>query len=193
MQWQSLLQKVLISILAPTKLSGPISNFNNMISLKNFLVFVFLVFAFASKAQVQPNITDSRLDFSLPDLKGDSLRLSSMKGKVFLLDFWASWCVPCRYSNKNLVKLYAKYRDKGFEIVGVSLDNKTNDWKKAVSKDKITWVQINDAGGWDARSAAKWQVDAIPASFLIDKDGNVVAINAEKEELENKIRQLLGL
>ena len=147
----------------------------------------------SAKSQVIPNITDSRLDFSLPDIKGDSLRLSSMKGKVFLLDFWASWCVPCRFSNKHLVKLYEKYKGKGFEIVGVSLDDNRNAWKKAVGKDKITWLQINDSKGWDAMSAAKWQVDAIPASFLIDRDGNVVSINAEKQELENKIRQLLGL
>jgi len=164
-----------------------------MVSLKNLLVFCFAIFAFTAKGQVQPNITDSRLDFTLPNLNGDSLRLSSMKGKVFLLDFWASWCVPCRFSNKNLVKLYAKYKDKGFEILGVSLDDNKNAWKRAVSKDRINWLQINDSKGWDAMSATKWQVDAIPASFLIDKDGNVVAINAEKQELEDKIKQLLGL
>ena len=151
------------------------------------------VIALSARSQAIPNITDSRLDFSLPDIKGDSLRLSSMKGKVFLLDFWASWCGPCRYSNKNLVKLYSKYKQHGFEILSVSLDDRKNAWKKAVSKDKITWLQINDSGGWDARSASKWQVEAIPASFLIDKNGNVVAINPEKQELENKIRQLLAL
>ncbi len=164
-----------------------------MIRLKNFLVFCFLIVAVNAAAQVTPNITDPRLDFSLPALNGDSIRLSSMKGKVFLLDFWASWCVPCRFNNKNLVKLYSKYKDKGFEILGVSLDDNKKAWQRAVGKDKLTWPQINDSKGWDAMSAAKWQVDAIPASFLIDKDGNVVAINAEKQELENKIRQLLGL
>lgn len=164
-----------------------------MVRLKYFLVFCFAIFALTAKGQVQPNITDTRLDFTLPNLNGDSLRLSSMKGKVFLLDFWASWCGPCRYSNKNLVRLYAKYKDKGFEILGVSLDDNKNSWKRAVSKDRINWLQINDSKGWDAMSATKWQVDAIPASFLIDKDGNVVAINAENKELEDKIRQLLGL
>jgi glutathione peroxidase-family protein len=164
-----------------------------MISLKNFLVFCFVIVALSARAQVQPNIADSRLDFSLPGLKGDSIRLSSMKGKVFLLDFWASWCVPCRFSNKQLVKLYAKYKANGFEILGVSLDDNQNAWKKAVNKDKITWLQINDNGGWDALTAIKWNINAIPASFLIDKDGNVIAIDPEKQELENKIRQLLGL
>jgi glutathione peroxidase-family protein len=164
-----------------------------MINLKNFLVVCFLTSSISAKAQIQPNITDSRLDFSLPDLKGDSIRLSSMKGKVFLLDFWASWCVPCRFSNKQLVKLYSRYRDKGFEILSVSLDDNKNAWKKAVNKDRITWLQINDNGGWDALSAMKWNINAIPASFLIDKNGNVVAFDPEKPELENKVRQLLGL
>jgi peroxiredoxin len=166
-----------------------------MIRHKFCLFFCLFIIAFSAKSQIQlqPNITDSRLDFTLPDIKGDSLQLSTMKGKVFLLDFWASWCVPCRFSNKNLVRLYAKYKDKGFEILGVSLDDNKNAWKRAVSKDRISWLQINDSKGWDATSAAKWQVDAIPASFLIDKDGNVVAINTEKKELEDKIRQLLGL
>ncbi|HEV8507023.1 MAG TPA: TlpA disulfide reductase family protein [Chitinophagaceae bacterium] len=157
-----------------------------------FLVFCITVISISAKSQT-PNITDSRLDFTLPDMKGDSLRLSSMKGKVFLLDFWASWCGPCRYSNKNLIKLYSKYKQNGFEILSVSLDDSKKEWVKAVNKDKITWLQINDSRGWDARSATKWQVDAIPASFLIDKNGDVVAINAERKELENKIRELLGL
>ncbi|TMI92418.1 MAG: TlpA family protein disulfide reductase [Bacteroidetes bacterium] len=164
-----------------------------MINLKNLFIVCFVTLAISARAQMQPNITDSRLDFSLPDLKGDSVRLSSMKGKVFLLDFWASWCVPCRFSNKQLVKLYDRYKDKGFEILGVSLDDNRGAWKKAVSKDKITWLQINDNGGWDAISAAKWNINAIPASFLIDKDGNVIAFDPEKQQLENKIRQLLGL
>ena len=164
-----------------------------MINLKNLFIVCFVTLAVSARAQMQPNIADSRLDFSLPDLKGDSVRLSSMKGKVFLLDFWASWCVPCRFSNKQLVKLYDRYKGKGFEILGVSLDDNRGAWKKAVSKDKITWLQINDNGGWDAISATKWNINAIPASFLIDKDGNVVAFDPEKQELENKIRQLLGL
>ena len=165
-----------------------------MINVRKVLIALFALSAICAKAQVQqPNIADTRLDFSLPGIKGDSIRLSSMKGKVFLLDFWASWCVPCRYSNKQLVKLYSKYKDNGFEILGVSLDEKRNEWKKAVTKDKITWLQINDDGGWNAISAAKWNINAIPASFLIDKDGNVIAFDPEKQELENKIRQLLGL
>jgi len=156
-----------------------------------------ITLAFSSvigKAQAPiPNITDHRLDFTVASLKGDSIKLSSLKGKVLLLDFWASWCGPCRVSNKQLVKLYGKYKDKGFEIFGVSLDDQRSDWKKAVSKDKITWMQGIDAGGWDAQAPIKWQVDALPTSFLINKSGDVVAINLEKNDLEKKIKELLGL
>jgi len=158
------------------------------------LSFVLAFSAFAVNAQGPiPNITDNRLDFTVVDMKGDSIKLSSMKGKVFLLDFWASWCGPCRHGNKQLVKFYSKYKNKGFEILSVSLDDEKSDWKKAVTKDKITWMQGFDKGGWDSMAAMKWQVDAIPASFLINKNGDVVAINPEKDDLEKKIKELLGL
>ena len=169
--------------------------------MKNLRILILgFVFAFsASTVNAQgpiPNITDYRLDFAVADIKGDSIKLSSLKGKVLLLDFWASWCGPCRYSNKHLVKMYKKYKDKGFEILSVSLDDQKSDWKKAAAKDKITWISGIDPGGWetgDARASAKWQVDAIPASFLINKNGDVVAINLEKDDLEKKIKELLGL
>ena len=92
-----------------------------------------------------------------------------------------------------MVKLYNKYKDKGLEILSVSLDEEEKDWKKAVTKDKITWVQGIDRGGWDAMAAIKWQVDALPASFLVNRNGDVVAINLEKDELEKKLKELLGL
>ena len=159
-----------------------------------FLIFAFAFSAFAVSGQGPiPNITDYRLDFTVVDLKGDSIKLSSLKGKVLILDFWASWCGPCRFSNKYLVKMYSKYKDKGLEILSVSLDEETKDWKKAVSKDKITWIQGIDRGGWDAMAAIKWQVDALPSSFVVNKNGDVVAINLEKDELEKKIKELLGL
>ena len=157
------------------------------------LVFAFSAFAVNGQGPPIPNITDYRLDFTVAGIKGDSIKLSSLKGKVFILDFWASWCGPCRYSNKHLVKMYNKYKDKGFEILSVSLDDQKNDWKKAASKDKITWMSAIDPGGWEALTATKWQVDAIPASFLINRNGDVVAINLEKDDLEKKIKELLGL
>ena len=158
------------------------------------MVLILFSAAFVSKAQGPiPNIADHRLDFTVAGLKGDSIQLSSLKGKVLLLDFWASWCGPCRYSNKNLVKLYGKYKDRGLQILSVSLDDEIKDWKKAVVKDKITWLQGIDLRGWDAMSAIKWQVDALPSTFLVNKDGDVVLINPEKDDLEKKIKELLGL
>jgi len=158
------------------------------------LSFTFAFSAPAVNAQGPiPNIADYRLDFTVIGMKGDSITLSSLKGKVFLLDFWASWCGPCRYANKQLVKFYSKYKGKGFEILSVSLDDEKTAWKKAVTKDKITWMQGFDRGGWDSFAARKWQVDALPSSFLINKDGDVVGINLEKDDLEKKIKELLGL
>jgi thiol-disulfide isomerase/thioredoxin len=166
-----------------------------MKNLRLFIFFLpFVLTASAVQAQAPiPNITDHRLDFKIASLKGDSIRLSALKGKVLLLDFWASWCGPCRFTNRQLVKLYNKYKDKGLEILSVSLDERTSDWKKAVTKDKMVWMQGIDAGGWDAGSAMKWQIDALPSSFLVNKEGNVVAINLEKDKLEQKIKELLGL
>jgi thiol-disulfide isomerase/thioredoxin len=140
-----------------------------------------------------PYITDPRLDFTVIDQKGDSVKLSSLKGKVFLLDFWASWCGPCRASNKQLIKLYSKYKAKGFEIFSVSIDEQEKDWKKAIAKDKISWLLGIDTGGWDAKAALKWNVEAIPASFLIGKNGEVVAIDPDKVVLEKMVKDLLGL
>ena len=156
------------------------------------LAFAFAALAVKAQGPI-PNIADHRLDFTVADIKGDSITLSSLKGKVLLLDFWASWCSPCRFSNKQLVKLYSKYKDKGFEIFSVSLDEEIKDWKKAVAKDKITWVQGIDRGGWDALAAIKWQVDALPSSFVVNQNGDVVAINLEKDDLEKKIKELLRL
>lgn len=164
-----------------------------MISLKKISAFFILsVFTLLANAQPQPDIRDPRLEIALPTVTGDTLRLSSLKGKVILLDFWASWCGPCRSSNKQLVKLYARYKNKGFEILGISLDENKKDWVKAINKDKITWLQINDAGGWDAKTAIDWNIFQIPTSFLVDKNGKIVAMDLEKSELEKAIVNLLG-
>jgi thiol-disulfide isomerase/thioredoxin len=166
-----------------------------MKNLRTFILgFVLILSAFTLKAQGPiPNISDNRLDFTVASIKGDSIKLSALKGKVLILDFWASWCGPCRYSNKHLVKLYSKYKGKGLEILSVSLDDELKEWKKAVSKDKITWLQGIDLSGWDAMAAIKWQVDALPSTFVVNKDGDVVLINPEKDDLEKKINELLGL
>ena len=156
-------------------------------------IIVFLFSAFYSIAQEVANINDPRLQIKLPDVKGDSITLASLKGKVLLLDFWASWCMPCRAANKKLVRLYDKYKEKGFEIFSVSLDEDKSDWKKAIARDKISWVQVNDPrGSWNAKTAADWNISVLPTTFLINKKGDVVAIDPEGKELEKGIRELLA-
>lgn len=164
-----------------------------MSSLRKTISFsILLFFAAFANAQTQPDISDPRLEIALPTVNGDTLHLSSLKGKVLLVDFWASWCGPCRSSNKQLVKLYSRYKNKGFEILGISLDENKKDWVKAINKDKISWLQINDSGGWDAKTAINWNIFQLPTSFLVDKNGKIVAMDLEKAELEKALVSLLG-
>jgi len=142
--------------------------------------------------QAQVKVGQDAPSITLPNVKGDTVSLSSLKGKVVLIDFWASWCGPCRASNPNVVKLYNKYKAKGFEVFGVSIDSKRSAWIKAIAHDKLTYTQVNDSGEWNAASAAKYGVEAIPATFLLNKEGKIVAIDLEGKELENKIVDLLG-
>jgi thiol-disulfide isomerase/thioredoxin len=128
---------------------------------------------------------------SLPDMSGKQVQLSGLKGSVVLIDFWASWCGPCRMNNPHLVKLYSKYHSQGLEILGVSLDERGEDWKAAVTQDKLSWLQVNDNRGQNAASAIDYGVNAIPASFLVDKDGVLQAVNLVGWDLESKIKKLL--
>jgi len=120
------------------------------------------------------------------------LALSSLRGKVVLIDFWASWCKPCRMENPNVVKLYQKYKDKGFEIYGVSIDEDKAAWRKAIAKDNISWTQVIEVGAWDGRVAAAWKVEQLPTSYLLSKSGRVVAIDPFGKDLERKIVKQLS-
>ena len=130
-------------------------------------------------------------EFSLPDSTGKILDLISLRGKVVLVDFWASWCVPCRKNNPNLVKIYSEWHNLGFEIVGISLDQDQNNWRKAIQQDQLVWLQVIDTKGWESAVAEAYKVDAIPASFLIDKHGILIKINPEGRMLESGIKRLL--
>ena len=156
------------------------------------ICFFFLAFFFSLKAKAQPKYGQYAYEISLPSVTGDTLKLSSLKGKVVLLDFWASWCSPCRASNKRLTRLYPKYKDKGFEIFSVSIDDKKRDWIKAIGKDKINWLQVIDPGGWSAPTAVKWRIDGIPTSYLIDKTGKLIGMDLEGKDLEKSLQELLG-
>lgn len=155
-------------------------------------LFFFLLFFFSVKAtEAQPAQGQFAEELALPSVNGDTIRLSSLKGKVVLLDFWASWCGPCRVSNRSLVKLYSKYKSKGFEILGVSLDDNIRNWKAAIKQDKITWLQVNEAGVWTSQTVDTWAISAIPTSYLIDKEGRLLAMDLEGKELEKALKYLL--
>ena len=118
-----------------------------MIRLVKSLLLLSVVLLITQVLLAQPRQGNDAFEIALPSLNGDTLKLSSLKGKVVLLDFWASWCGPCRSANKDMAKVYSKFKDKGFEIFSVSLDDSKNAWEKAVKKDKITWFQVNDMPG----------------------------------------------
>ncbi len=155
-----------------------------------WLSALMLSFTLVASAQLQTG--QEAPEISLPNASGQVVKLSSFKGKVVLVDFWASWCYPCRVSIPTVNKLYSKYKDKGFEVLGVSIDSKKAEWLKAVKALRIKYTQINDPGGWSSGVASTYGVEAIPATFLVDKTGKIVAIDAEGSDLETKIQELLS-
>lgn len=155
------------------------------------IIFVLIMVVSVSALSAQIKKGTAAPDISLKDTEGQSISLSSYKGKVVLLDFWASWCMPCRKNNPNLVALYEKYKGEGFEILGVSIDEDNTAWKKAIEKDGLTWKQVVDNKGWNAKSTLDYGVDGIPASFLIDQNGIIKGVNLEGRELDGVIKKLL--
>ena len=131
-------------------------------------------------------------DFSQPTPSGEEFALSQLKGNVVLIDFWASWCGPCRRENPNVLKVYNKYHDKGFEILGVSLDKKKDRWLAAIKKDGLPWHQISDLKGWQNKVANDFGVRSIPHTILIGKDGKIIARGLRGRALEAKLAELLG-
>jgi peroxiredoxin len=129
-------------------------------------------------------------EFTQNNVEGKPVSLSSLKGKYVLVEFWASWCTPCRAGNPNLVKQYELYKDKGFEIISVSLDNVKDRWVEAIKKDGLPWLHVSDLKGWNNAVGRLYGVRAVPQSFLLDKDGKVIGNTLRDETLNAKLAEL---
>ncbi|HTF81371.1 MAG TPA: TlpA disulfide reductase family protein [Cytophagales bacterium] len=138
------------------------------------------------------SVGDEVPNIVLKDTLNRDLSLTSLRGKVVLIDFWASWCGPCRAENPNVVRVYNKYKDKGFTVFGVSLDQNREKWLGAIKSDGLAWSHVSDLKGWASEGAKLYGVKSIPQTFLIDKEGKVIAKNLRGEMLEQKLKEIFN-
>lgn len=142
--------------------------------------------AFLDQGKVAPDFVQAKAD-------GTTMKLSDLRGKVVLVDFWASWCGPCRGENPNVVRLYEKYKDAGFTVMSVSLDNSKEKWLQAIEKDKLSWPNhVSDLKGWQNEVAKQYKVTGIPFAILIDKEGKIIDKNLRGAQLENTLKAIFG-
>ncbi len=131
-------------------------------------------------------------DIALPTPDGDTVRLSSLRGEYVLLDFWASWCAPCRQENPDLVSVYNQFNDEGFEIYQVSLDKTKDAWVKGIEEDNLNWVHVSDLQFWNSQAARLYNVRQIPSNYLLNPDGKIIAINLRGQQLENVLSEVFN-
>lgn len=145
-----------------------------------------------SKILAKENVTIGSIapEIALANPEGEIVKLSSLRGNYVLIDFWAAWCRPCRAENPNVVRMYNKYSDQNFEIYGVSLDKTKGAWLKAIEQDGVPWIHVSDLKFWQSEAARTYSVGAIPATFLIDPDGKIIAKNLRGPSLEAKLREI---
>ena len=128
-------------------------------------------------------------EIEMKDPNGVTRKLSDLRGKVVMIDFWASWCSPCRAENPNVVRLYKKYHDKGFEIYSVSLDKTRDAWLRAIQQDGLEWTNhVSDLNGWTSSGGATYGIRSVPSTVLVDRDGKIIARNLRGQELANKLK-----
>ena len=156
---------------------------------RSILITIILLTSFVGKAQLRIGGTVPEIE--LPNTVDSIIKLSSLAGKVVLIDFWASWCAPCRQENPYVQKLYKKYRESGFEVFAVSLDVKKEAWLKAIKQDKLTYTQVLDNSGWNSKVAERFFVDQLPTNFLLDRTGKIIAINLDGKELFDMVKRSL--
>lgn len=152
-----------------------------------YLILFFISLTLHNSIDAQLRIGDHLPNIYLPNYLNKEVRLSDYTGKIILIDFWASWCAPCRKANKKLVGLDREYGSKNLEIVGISLDTDRSKWLKAIAKDNIEYTQLIDPHGFDAKSAIHFGVEALPASYLFDPTGQLIAINPTEQDIKKQL------